>query len=149
HGSLWPSRESSTTFKGDHALAQSIAFIRDALVSPEFAYSVAEGDVGRVYEIRSRHAAAIMLFTFAGSSHSKYTTYLLETVYNIELKCGTDLQLAILKQPLVNVIGKPGSFCAGDVIQEYFNRMLQAIIEREETDYGDTYHMPGEKTIIS
>lgn len=35
---------------GDRCLMQSIAFMRDALVSREFTYALAEGDVGRVYE---------------------------------------------------------------------------------------------------
>lgn len=38
-------------FKGDRVLANSIAFIRDALVSREMAFAVAEGDAGRVYEM--------------------------------------------------------------------------------------------------
>lgn len=37
-------------FKGDRALAQSIAFMRDAVVAREFVYAMAEGDVGRMYE---------------------------------------------------------------------------------------------------
>ena len=40
-----------TVFKGDLMLARSIAFMRDALISREAAYAVAEGDVGRLYEM--------------------------------------------------------------------------------------------------
>ncbi|KIJ64811.1 hypothetical protein HYDPIDRAFT_111412 [Hydnomerulius pinastri MD-312] len=121
-------------FKGDRVLAQSIAFMRDALVSREMAYAVAEGDVGRVYEM-IKH----MLFTFAGSSHSKYTTYLLETICNLELESTPELRLEILKQSLVNMTGRAGTFCASDFLQEYLNRMLEAIVERKGTDYGDKY----------
>lgn len=37
--------------KGDRVLANSINFMRDALMSREMSYAIAEGDVGRVYEI--------------------------------------------------------------------------------------------------
>jgi hypothetical protein len=35
----------------DQILASSIAFMRDALVSREFSYAIADGDVGRAYEV--------------------------------------------------------------------------------------------------
>ena len=38
-------------FKGDRVLANSIALIRDAMISREMSYAIAEGDVGRVYEV--------------------------------------------------------------------------------------------------
>jgi len=37
--------------QGDRVLASSITFMRDALMSREMSYAVAEGDIGRVYEI--------------------------------------------------------------------------------------------------
>jgi hypothetical protein len=40
---------------------------------------------------------------------------------------------------LVNLSGKAGSFSAGDIIQEFFNRLLEAIIERKGAEFGDTY----------
>lgn len=40
-------RSNSTVFDGDQVLS---TFMRDARVSREFLYAVAEGDVGRVYE---------------------------------------------------------------------------------------------------
>jgi len=36
---------------GDRVLANSITFMRDALMSREISYAIADGDVGRVYEI--------------------------------------------------------------------------------------------------
>jgi hypothetical protein len=38
-------------FKGDRVLANSIALMRDAMISHEMSYAIAEGDVGRVYEV--------------------------------------------------------------------------------------------------
>jgi hypothetical protein len=37
--------------QGDRVLANSITFMRDALMSREMSYAIAEGDPGRVYEI--------------------------------------------------------------------------------------------------
>ncbi|PPQ76056.1 hypothetical protein CVT26_005438 [Gymnopilus dilepis] len=60
--------------KGDRVLANSVTLMCDALMSQELSYAIAEGDAGRVYEIMK-----VLLLTFAGSSHNKYTTYLLES----------------------------------------------------------------------
>jgi hypothetical protein len=38
-------------FKGDRTLANSIAFLRDGILSREMAYATAEGDPGRVYAV--------------------------------------------------------------------------------------------------
>ncbi|KAH9949518.1 hypothetical protein B0H21DRAFT_672644, partial [Amylocystis lapponica] len=121
-------------FKGDRVLYHSIVFIRDGVVSREFAYAMAEGDVGRAYE-----ALKIMLFTFAGSTHTKYTSYLLETIANLELESSPALRDAILDSLLVNLTGRPGHFMAGDLMQEHFNRLLQAIAERKGTEYSNHF----------
>lgn len=80
-----------------------------------------------------------MLFTFAGSSHSKYTTYLLEFLVNFELESSCALQGTTLNAMLVNLSGKAGSFSAGDIIQEFFNRLLEAILERKGADFGANF----------
>ena len=81
----------------------------------------------------------MLLFTFAGSSHSKYTTYLLETVCNLELESSPALRDAILRSTLVNLTGHPGSFTAADIMQEYFNRLLEALAEKKGVEYGSTF----------
>ncbi|KAF8811788.1 hypothetical protein BYT27DRAFT_7336050 [Phlegmacium glaucopus] len=120
--------------KGDRVLANSITFMRDALLSREMSYATAEGDAGRVYE-----AMKMMLFTFAGSSHSKYTSYLLETVCNLELESSPSLRHAILRSTLVNLTGREGSFTATDIMQEYFNRLIEAIAEKKGMQYDDSF----------
>ncbi|KAF8872739.1 hypothetical protein BD779DRAFT_1708992 [Infundibulicybe gibba] len=121
-------------FKGDHVLANSIALMRDALISREMAYAIAEGDVGRMYEMMK-----FMLFTFAGSSHTKYTNYLLEMLCDLELESSPLLREAVLRSMLVNLSGQRGAFSASDFIQEFFNRLLEAIVEKKGVDYGDTF----------
>ena len=54
-----------------------------------------------------------MLFTFAGSSHSKYTNYLLEMVCSLELESNPELCDAILHSTVVDLTGKEGRFSAG------------------------------------
>lgn len=73
-----------------------------------------------------------MLFLFAGSTHTNYTNYLLETLCNLELECSRELREATLRGLLINLSGRPGGFSAGDVIQEYFNRLLEAV---DSTDF--------------
>ena len=80
-----------------------------------------------------------MLFTFAGSSHTKYTTYLLEFLTIFEPESSEALQKTVLNSMLVNLSGKAGRFSAGDIIQEFFNRLLEAIIEQKGADFGATF----------
>jgi hypothetical protein len=76
---------------------------------------------------------------FTGSSHSKYTTYLLKTICNLEMESGPALQETILKSTLVNLTGQAGSFTAADLMQEYFNRLLEAIVEKKGIEYRHTF----------
>lgn len=80
-----------------------------------------------------------MLFTFAGSPHSKYTSYLLEFITSIELESSAELRESTLASMLINLSGDPGRFAAADLIQEYFNRLLQAIAERKGAEYHDRF----------
>ena len=78
----------------------------------------------------------IMLFTFAGSSHPKYTTYLLEFITSFELESSDALRETMLNGMLVNLSGKEGAFSAGDLIQEFFNCLLEVIIEWKGAEFG-------------
>ncbi|KAF8185692.1 hypothetical protein BJ912DRAFT_1060520 [Pholiota molesta] len=121
-------------FDGDQVLARSVSFMRDAMFAREMTLATADGDVGRIWEI-----IKVMLFTFAGSSHSNYTKYLLEMITKIELEANEDLRKALLQITLVNLSGREGHWSAGDFIQEYFNRLLEAIVQRKGVEYGDKF----------
>ncbi|KAF8174754.1 hypothetical protein BJ912DRAFT_1024608 [Pholiota molesta] len=121
-------------FDGDQVLARSVSFMRDAMFVREMTLATADGDVGRIWEI-----IKVMLFTFAGSSHSNYTKYLLEMITKIELEANEDLRKALLQITLVNLSGREGHWSAGDFIQEYFNRLLEAIVQRKGVEYGDKF----------
>lgn len=129
-----PTGKKATAFLGDQVLARSIAFMRETMLARETTLAIAEGDVGRVWEV-----IKIMVFSFAGSTHSKYTNYLLETITDLELECDGELQKALLATTLVNLSGKEGRWSARDFIQEYFNRLLEAVVQRKGVEYGDKF----------
>jgi hypothetical protein len=62
-----------------------------------------------------------MLFTLTGLTHSKYVTYLLETICTLEFESSPALHEAILCSMLVTLSSKPKTFSALDLTQEYFN----------------------------
>ncbi|KAG0704643.1 hypothetical protein DFH29DRAFT_801665, partial [Suillus ampliporus] len=135
-GSAWPRDTSSPGIDhgADYVLACSISFMRDTLISCKAAYATAEGDVGRLFETMKH-----MLFTFAGSTHSKYVTYLLEFITTLELEDTSSLRDTTLRSLLVNLTGEAGSFTAVDFLQEHLNRLLEAIVERKGVEYGADY----------
>lgn len=81
----------------------------------------------------------ILVFTFSGLSHTKYSSYLLETICRLELESSQALRETILRTTLVNLTGRAGSFSAADLMQEFFNRLLEAIVEKKGVEYGDTF----------
>lgn len=59
-----------------------------------------------------------MILTFAGSTHGKYTKYLLEMLCDLELESSPELREAFLANWIINPSGKHGQFVAGDKFQE-------------------------------
>lgn len=80
-----------------------------------------------------------MLFTFAGSPHTNYMGYVLETICNLELESSPGLKEAILRCLLVNVSGLAGHFAGGDFVQEFFNRLLVDIVEHKTAQFDDNF----------
>lgn len=71
----------------------------------------------------------------SGSSHTKYFSYPLETLCRPELESSQALRETFLRTTLVNLTGRAGSFTAADLMQEYFNRLLEAIVEKKGVEY--------------
>ncbi|KAJ6625297.1 hypothetical protein B0H10DRAFT_2161892 [Mycena sp. CBHHK59/15] len=120
--------------KGDFVLAQAIDFIRDGMNSRKMATAVAEGDVGRLYE-----CIKYTLFTFAGSTHSNYLNYVLETIVNLELESSPGLREALLLCLLINLRGLAGHFEEGDYVVEFFNRLLEDIVQHKNAQFDDLF----------
>jgi hypothetical protein len=121
-------------FQGDQVLAKSIAFMRETMHAREMTLATAQGDPGRIWEM-----IKVMVFTFAGSTHSKYTQYLLELITDLEFECSAELRMALLRTTLANLRGFEGRWMAGDFIQEYFNRLLETVVQRKGVEYGDSF----------
>ena len=75
-----------------------------------------------------------MTFTFAGSTHTKYSTYSLEQICSLEWESSEALKDAQLLNWLVNPKGLPGKFLEGDLNQEHFNAKLDK--SRDHNDAG-------------
>ncbi|KAI4523483.1 hypothetical protein K525DRAFT_361253 [Schizophyllum commune Loenen D] len=121
-------------YAGDLALANSRTFMLMAALSRECVLATAAGDPGRVYEITK-----FQLFQFAGSSCTNYTDYLLETIIALEYECSPEMKTALLRMSLVNTSGRTNHFCQGDLLQEYFNRLLDAVAQHKGVDYSDRF----------
>lgn len=71
-----------------------------------------------------------MLFTFAGSSHNKYTSYLLDMIAFLEIDAGPDLRNLFLRNWLANPSGEAGRYIEKDLMQEHHNNVLEERIKR-------------------
>lgn len=76
-----------------------------------------------------------MLITFAGSSHSRYTSYLLDTIAFPEFDAGPELQNLFLRNWLVNLSGEAGRHLEKDLMQEHYNDVLQDRTKRSDVDW--------------
>ncbi|KAJ7580007.1 hypothetical protein C8J56DRAFT_1058311 [Mycena floridula] len=119
-------------FTGDRVLAKSTALMRDMLICREAAMASASGDVGRFYE-----ALKVMLFTFAGSTHTNYTKYLLETLANLELESSEQLREALLSMMVVCLNGV--DFICGDWLQEHHNKLIEFMVEHKGKEFDSPF----------
>ncbi|KAJ7706777.1 hypothetical protein B0H17DRAFT_850412, partial [Mycena rosella] len=120
--------------KGDFVLGQSIDFLRDGLNSRKMATAVADGDVGRLYE-----CIKYMLFTFAGSTHTNYMNYVLETIINLDLELSPELKIALLLLLMMNLTGNAGHCEEGDYVVEFFNRLLEDVVKHKNAQFDDNF----------
>ena len=132
------SRSDEDTFSGDLVLARSQDLIREAIRSREALWSSAEGDVGRVWA-----QLKAMMFAFAGSSHKKYAQYLLETLIDFELESSPQLREALLSTGVANISGRPGGYKPTDLLQEYSQRMLEAVVQHKGAEFGERFIREG------
>ncbi|KAJ7573714.1 hypothetical protein C8J56DRAFT_1008216 [Mycena floridula] len=119
-------------FTGDRVLAKSTALMRDMLICREAAMASASGDVGRFYE-----ALKVMLFTFAGSTHTNYMKYLLETLANLELESSEQLREALLSMMVVCLNGV--DFICGDWLQEHHNKLIEFMVEHKGKEFDSPF----------
>ncbi|KAI1790500.1 hypothetical protein LXA43DRAFT_973673 [Ganoderma leucocontextum] len=108
------SESEGQAFSGDRTLAQSILFMRDAMVSRDASHAVAMGDVGRMWED-------------------------LKMICILELESSPSLREAFLRNWLVNPSGQPGRTMEGDLYQEHLNRELEEAISRGGSEWDSRF----------
>ncbi len=81
----------------------------------------------------------MMVFMFAGSGHSKYTTYLLEMICIVELESSPALRDVFLRNWLVNPSGEPGRTIEGDLFEEHLNLILEEAIEKKGAEWDSRF----------
>ncbi|KAI0040280.1 hypothetical protein FA95DRAFT_1611919 [Auriscalpium vulgare] len=119
---------------GDEALAQTSQFMFDTLMSRNVSEAVPNSDIGRIWEV-----CKLWVFTFAGSSHTKYPTYLLEMICSLELESSAELREFFLDNWLVNMQGEAGKAIEGDLMIEHNNKILQGMVGRQDATWDGHY----------
>ncbi|KAJ6521644.1 hypothetical protein DFH09DRAFT_1331060 [Mycena vulgaris] len=119
---------------GDFVFAQNVDFIRDGMNSRKLTTAVARGDISRIYE-----CIKYLLFTFGGSTHTNYLNYILETIMNLELECSPGLKVALLRGLIWNLSGITSHCEEGDFIVEFFNRLLEDVVEHKSAQFDDIF----------
>ena len=77
----------------------------------------------------------MMLVTFAGSSHNKYTGYLLDTLGLLEFDFDPELRTIFLENWLVNLSGEAGRYLEKDLMQEHHNEVLEERVKKHGTSW--------------
>lgn len=119
---------------GDQSLAMAKSFMRETIRSREMVWAVAQGDVGRAWE-----QLMYLLFSFAGSTHNKYAQYVLEMMCNLLYESTPELRHALLASLIANPSGRPGKHHACDQLQEYLQRILEAIVQHKGAEFGQKF----------
>ncbi|KAJ3763075.1 hypothetical protein EV360DRAFT_34256 [Lentinula raphanica] len=117
---------SDESFDGDETLARSTRLIYDGAISRLATGALRRGDVGCVWECLKK-----MTFSFAGSSHTKYTGYLLEMICNFELESTPKLKNFFLNNWLISSNGY--TYEAGDLFQEQLQDELYEHINHDQS----------------
>ncbi|KAJ7801382.1 hypothetical protein B0H14DRAFT_3783336 [Mycena olivaceomarginata] len=122
-------------FAGDRVLRSSEIFLLEFGWWIEMAWSVSEGDIGRVWE-----TIKIWIFKFAGYSHQNYMKYLLEFYCLLHYEGSEGLSDAILDNLLLRIDAELGKCIQGDLLQGHYNKWLQEITAfPPHVDRGSVY----------
>ncbi|KAI0081500.1 hypothetical protein K474DRAFT_1671959 [Panus rudis PR-1116 ss-1] len=122
-------------FCGDWAAANSILLMRDGIWFLEVCRAIQQGDIGCVWEVLK-----VWIFTFAGSGHPNYTTYLLDMYCKITYELPEATRIALFENWLVNLAGKPGHFLELDLMQEHFNKWLEEMAQHSGKEFDDVWY---------
>ncbi|KAF8064912.1 hypothetical protein FPV67DRAFT_1608385 [Lyophyllum atratum] len=106
---------------GDMVFENAVLFMRDALISREFADAIKAGDSGRVLLVLKTWA-----LSFRGSGRTKYAYEMLHVIHNLTHVWPKPIQEIILNNWLLNPTGKPNAFVEMDLVQEHLNFWIKS-----------------------
>ncbi|KAJ7235067.1 hypothetical protein C8J57DRAFT_1572916 [Mycena rebaudengoi] len=112
--------------KGDMVFENALLFIRDALLTREFADAIKAGDSGRVVLVLKLFA-----FTYRGNGRTKYAHEMLHVLHNLVNVWSDDLRHVILHNWLLNPSGKINAFVEVDLVQEHLNLWIKRIYKAD------------------
>jgi hypothetical protein len=101
---------------GDHVLAHSVLFIRDALILQVFDHGLRNGDPGIILRV-----IKYWMFSFRGAGQINYMRECLEVLLVLEHEVSPQLRSALEHSWFYNRWGKPGRFIALDLYLEHLN----------------------------
>ncbi|KAJ8094952.1 hypothetical protein PM082_010168 [Marasmius tenuissimus] len=119
---------------GDAVLASKKEFMREVMRSQECVWAVAEGDVSRVWE-----QIIALFFPFVASGHKKYAQYILEDIIDICFESSPELAEALLSSMVASLSGKPGTHRCCDLLQEFFQRIIEAVVQHKGAEFGERF----------
>ncbi|KAJ7050632.1 hypothetical protein C8F01DRAFT_1067474 [Mycena amicta] len=102
--------------KGDMVYENAVLFLRDALISREFADAIKCGDSGRVMLVLK-----IWALSYRGSGRTKYAYEMLTLIHHVTQVWPKAIVKVVMNNWLVNTTGNPNSFLEGDLLQEHMN----------------------------
>ncbi|KAI0357409.1 hypothetical protein OH77DRAFT_1422261 [Trametes cingulata] len=123
-----------SSWTGDRVLLNNIAFMRLTFWYLEFCAAVAEGDIGRVFEI-----IKLLRFSFWGAGSTNYGNELLELACNFLYEFPDGLREAILNNYLVNPSGLAGHWHELDLMQEHFNYWLKRLFNTKSLSFDSSF----------
>ncbi|KAJ6601701.1 hypothetical protein DFH09DRAFT_969262, partial [Mycena vulgaris] len=120
---------------GDQSLSTTINFIRMTFWYLEMCAAIAEGDIGRVFEI-----IKVLRFSFWGAGSTNYGNEMLELACNFLYEFPAALQDAILNNYLVNTTGLIGHWLELDLLQEHYNFWIKRLFNSKSHSF-DSNHL--------
>ncbi|KAG7087025.1 hypothetical protein E1B28_013004 [Marasmius oreades] len=114
-------QKGSPVTEGDMVFENATLFLRDALLSREFADAVKVGDSGRIILVLKR-----WVFSYRGNGRTKYAYEMLHLLHNITHVWPKPLRDVILNNWLLNLHGKEDGFVEVDLVQEHLNFWIKA-----------------------
>ncbi|KAJ7125765.1 hypothetical protein C8R43DRAFT_898159 [Mycena crocata] len=112
--------------KGDMVFENALLFLRDALLTREFADAIKTGDSGRIVLI-----LRVWAFSYRGNGRSKYAHEMLHLLHNLICVWTKELRFIVLQNWLANPQGKINGFVEIDLVQEHLNFWIKKIYKAD------------------